>query len=155
MEQEFTIYGFTTRTNNKFEFEKRQDGHIAKLWNQFFQENITAQIPEQDGHEIIAVYSNYETDYRGDYDYTIGIKSRSTADVTGLQKLIVQAGKYLTLQSDRGPIYSVVPTLWTKVWDMNDKEIGGPRAYSTDYEVYGDEAKDPNNSVVFLKLGYK
>lgn len=153
MEKEFSLYGLTVRTNNKYEFEMRNEGKIAKLWGQFFAENITAKVPAPVGDEVIAVYSNYESDHNGDYDYTIGLKSSSDKTIPGLVSLKVSGGRYISLKTEKGPIYAVVPQLWQKVWQMNDQELGGKRAYDTDYEIYGSEARNPESAVIELKLG--
>jgi predicted transcriptional regulator YdeE len=41
------------------------------MWERVFKENLKGEIPNPTSEEIYAVYSNYESDENGDYDYFI------------------------------------------------------------------------------------
>ncbi|WP_268234762.1 GyrI-like domain-containing protein [Fictibacillus barbaricus] len=52
----------------------------------------------------------------------------------------------------KGPIPEVVIEAWQEIWDWSeDRE----RAYKTDFEVYGENAKDPQNSQVDIYISVK
>lgn len=113
------------------------------------------KIPEAVSSEIYAVYSNYESDFNGDYDFTLGLRSPTQKEIPGLNKVQIPEGNYVHLETEKGPSNKVVFELWQKVWKLSDKELGGTRAYKADYEVYGMSAVDPDNAVVDLLLGIK
>ena len=71
-QKEFSVIGIEARTNNSKEMTGT--GIIPKQWDRFFKENIPAKIPGKVDSNILVVYSNYESDNAGDYDYLIGVK---------------------------------------------------------------------------------
>ena len=58
------IIGIETRTTN-------QNGQAMKdiggLWNRFFSENIISKIPKAVNSNVYAIYTDYESDYTGEY----------------------------------------------------------------------------------------
>jgi predicted transcriptional regulator YdeE len=42
---------------------------------------------------------------------------------------------------------------WQKIWAMSDDELGGARSYTTDFEVYDERARDPQNTVLDIYIG--
>jgi predicted transcriptional regulator YdeE len=68
----------------------------------------------------------------------------------------VPGGKYAVVPSDKGSGFQVVPAAWQRVWQMEDeKQLGSPRAYATDFEVYGERAQNPQDAQVDLYIGLK
>ena len=54
--------------------------------------------------------------------------------------------------SEPGPPAEVVPALWRRVWKMTPGELGGRRAFRSDYEIYPGSG-DPQKTAVELHLG--
>lgn len=149
---EFYLIGIETRTDNQSEVTGQ--GEIPKMWQRVFQEGVQAKIQNLSGQEMYAVYSNYESDENGKYDYFVGYKVKDlNAIPAGLVGKKVLSGKYKEFETARGPIYKVIGELWMKIWKMTVQDFGGKRAFKTDYEVYGAEAADPNQAVVKVFLG--
>ena len=44
---------------------------------------------------------------------------------------------------------------WARIWKMPPAELGGRRAFVTDYEIYDERAADPANSQVDVYVGIK
>ncbi len=154
-QKQFTVIGIQIRTNNAE--ETAGQGKIPKQWEMFFKNNILGRIPSRADSNIVVVYSNYQSDYKGDYDYLIGAEVRDASDVpAGMVKQIVPAGKYAVVTTPSGQVGKVVSETWRKIWELEDgAQLGGSRAYKKDFEVYDERARDPNNSQVDICLGLK
>ncbi|MEL6412744.1 MAG: GyrI-like domain-containing protein [Bacteroidota bacterium] len=88
-------------------------------------------------------YSGYESDYRGSYDYLIGEEVSRISDVPpGYQSLLVPAGKYVKLTSEKSSMPQMLIELWQKTWLMPPEELGGQRAYNVDYEIHHAHSAD-------------
>ena len=59
------------------------------------------------------------------------------------------------LTTDRGPTAKVVPEAWARIWSLSKSQLGGDRAYKTDFELYGPEAANPQNAQVQIHVGLK
>ena len=66
----FKIIGISTRTTNK-DNQAQQD--LGNLWGQFFAENLLDKIPNKVSNEIVAIYTDYKSDFTEDYTAIIGI----------------------------------------------------------------------------------
>lgn len=149
-EKEFYLIGWESRTNNKAEFSG--DGVIGKIWERVFKENLRDQITNVVSDEIYGVYSNYESDENGDYDYFVGYKVKDLNHIPqGLNGKKILAGPYKKFETKKGPVYQVVPEMWRQIW----QDLKGKRAFKTDFEIYGDKAQDPNKAVVEIFIGTK
>ena len=149
---EFYLIGIEERTQNKDEMAG--NGKIPKVWERMFKEDIKTKVNNKIDEDIYAVYSNYESDENGKYDYFVGYKVDSLQKIPdGLKGKKVLSGSYKKLETAKGATYKVVGELWMKVWKMPKEELGGKRAFKTDFEIYGGKAKDPNNSIIELFLG--
>lgn len=86
---------------------------------------------------VVAVYSTYESDKDGEYNYLLGRKMGE--DETVPQEVAhrdVEAGSYLHLQFAGSVSPEAVVGLWRQVWEA--EHLGKiQRAYKTDFELYG------------------
>jgi predicted transcriptional regulator YdeE len=153
--KEFSVIGIQARTNNAREMTGA--GVISKQWNRFFAEGILAKIPNKTDSTIYAVYSDYASDRNGDYTFVIGAEVSGMAVIpAGMVAKKVPVGKYAVITSARGPVQKVVPQAWQEVWSLEDKsQLGGARAYRTDFEVYDQRSRDPQDSQVDIFVGIK
>ena len=71
----FDVIGIEARTNNAQ--EATADGAIGQQWQRLFTEGILDQIPDQTDESITVVYTNYASDWNGDYTYVLGAKVKS------------------------------------------------------------------------------
>jgi predicted transcriptional regulator YdeE len=150
----FDVVGMATRTQNSI--ESTENSRIAKIWNDFLSQNLAAKIPDKRGVDLIAVYSDYESDHTGHYGYLLGLPVASSLRLTpNLAVKHVLAGLYKVVTSKRGLVTEVVPEVWRRIWSMSPEELGGTRAYLTDYEVYDQRAADPENSQIDVYVGLR
>jgi predicted transcriptional regulator YdeE len=146
------IAGIQTRTTNAAELSGA--GKIAPLWQRFFADNLLAQIPHQTGNSLYAVYSNYQSDEYGEYDFLLGTQVTSVETLpSGITFAAIATGRYAVVTTEKGPVAEMVPGAWKEIWQMPAEELDGKRAFLTDYEVYGERATDPTNAVVEIHLG--
>ncbi len=152
---EFSVIGIQVRTSNAKEVTG--GGAIPKQWERFFKEGIADKIPNKVDSAVYAVYTNYASDYNGEYDFIIGMKVSSVSDVPpGMATKKVPKGRYAIVTSATGPVSQVVPQAWQRVYSLDDnKQLGGARAYKADFELYDQRSQNPQDSQVDLYIGLK
>ena len=119
---EFAAVGREARTTNAREMSGK--GAIGKLWSETPNANM-------------AVYSEYESDKDGEYNYLLG--TRTEPEYFQPRDLVergVEKGEYMLLKFE-GPVTpGAVVGLWQQVWDL-ERQGKIARAYKTDFELYG------------------
>lgn len=129
----FTIIGVTVRTSR--DAEAGGQGKIPELWQDAFTNGTLDQVPNKVGDGLVVVYSDYTP--AGEYNYTLGVKVSSADKVPdGMVKRVIPAGKYAVVQSEMGAPQDVIPAMWARIGKMTPQEMGGDRAYQTDFETY-------------------
>jgi predicted transcriptional regulator YdeE len=150
----FFMAGLATRTSNATEMSGR--GKIGDIWQSFLQPGLVAKIPNKIGVDLIAVYTDYETDHTGHYTYFLGLPIISAEALPGtLSVKHVSPGSYAVITSRRGPIKEVVREVWQRIWSMSDKELGGERAFLCDYEIYDQRSADPENAQIDVYISLR
>ena len=144
---EFMVVGISARTSNAKEMTG--DGVIGKQGGRLMHENFVSKIPNRSDQSIVAVYTDYASDYNGEYTFLLGARVTSDKDVpAGMVAKKVPAGKFAVFTSDKGPAPQVVPSLWMKINSLPKTAVGGDRTYRADFEVYDQRAADPQNMVM-------
>lgn len=152
LSQPIYVAGFQVRTNNAREMNG--DGEIGKLWGRFMQQNLAAQIPGRVGQTLIAVYSDYARNEKGDYSFLLGAPVANVDELpAGLAYRRIQPGTYAVIHTQKGDVSQVVPAAWQHIWAMTPEELGGRRAFTEDYEVYDQRSADPKNAQVEIHIG--
>ena len=155
-QQAFQVVGIEASTNNAK--EAGPDAVIGKLWQQFLSQNLLTKIPDRVDQSIIAVYTDYATDWRGQYTFILGAKVQPVSIPVipeGMVVKTVPAGKYAVFTSERGPVAKVVVETWKQIWAYYQVPANGQRAYRADFEVYDQRTADPNNAQVDIYVGVK
>jgi predicted transcriptional regulator YdeE len=146
------VAGFQIRTSNAEELAG--NGKIEQLWRRFFVENLGAQIPNRATEDLYVVYSNYESDENGAYDYLLGSPVTSIDNLpAGMTYAAIPAGDYAVVTTEKGPVKQVMQSAWRRIWSLSTAELGGRRSYLTDYEVYDHRAANPADAQVEIHLG--
>ena len=150
----FHVAGLAARTDNADEMSG--NGKIGNLWQEFLQSNLAARIPNKIGADLVAVYTDYETDHTSHYTYLVGVPVLSDESLpAGLTVKHVPAGRYAVFTSSRGPVQQIVPKIWQRIWSTSPEELGGTRAFQTDYEIYDQRAADPENAQIDVYIGLR
>lgn len=71
-QSEFVVVGISARTTNAQEMPG--GGVIGKMWQRFMSEQPLKRIPSRTDSNILALYTNYESDANGAYTFVIGAK---------------------------------------------------------------------------------
>jgi predicted transcriptional regulator YdeE len=149
----FTVVGFSVRTD----YQKEADGkgEIPQLWQRVMQEGSLESVPHRSDNNLIAIYTDYSSDEKGEYTYVLGVRVSSVDKVPdGMIQVNVPTGKYAIVDSEKGPLPDVMPKVWQRIWTMPAAELGGQRAFKTDFEVYP-EGFDWQDAQIAVHVGLK
>ena len=146
------VIGVRIRTSNLRELSG--EGKISALWQRFFEDNLLEQIPNRISDSFYVVYSNYASDEYGEYDYLLGSPVSSISNLpVGMTYEAIATGDYAVIATDKGPVAQVIQNKWKEIWSMPASELGGKRAFLTDYEIYDHRAANPADAQVEIHLG--
>jgi predicted transcriptional regulator YdeE len=148
--------GIKVRTNNKNEFDPKL-AKIASCAQKFFSQNLAEKIAYRLNPGItFCIYSEYESDYTGEYSYFIGEETDNIENIApDLNSLIIPPQKYIKFTSGTGSMPEVVINCWQKIWQMSPESLGGTRNYLADFEIYDERSKDPQNTILDIYIGIK
>jgi len=152
---EIKLIGITARTNNTNEMVSTQ-AKIGSTMQRYFHDQLPNKIPHRKKPaKTFCVYTNYESDFTGDYTYFIGEEVTSFARRTSneFQTLIINPQTYAKFTTQPGALPNVVIEGWQKIWQMSVQDFGQPRRYHADFEVYDERATNPNNAIVDIYIG--
>lgn len=145
----FKIIGLSICTSNKNQ-QAKQD--LGKLWEQFYGENLMNKIPNQLLKEVIAIYTDYKSDYTEEYTAIIGLPVSTLSNIPkGLIGREFAGDKFLKFTA-KGAMPQAVVNTWLSIW-QNDKALN--RKYSYDFEVYGADAQKGEDSEVDIYIAVK
>lgn len=108
------IKGKKIRTNNG------KIDEIIQLWSHVPQMQLSG--------EVYAVYSNYASNFKGDYDLLIGNERTNFPE-----SCTIQAGNYVEITVTDGTPENVGKA-WQEIW--GDANLESRRSYLTDFEYY-------------------
>ncbi len=145
---EFKIIGISVRTTNE---NQQAVKDIPLLWNKFFAENITSKISGKTADDIYCVYTDYVKDHTQPYTTIIGCRVDSLQHVPeGLVGKTIQTTNYMPFTAKGKMADMIVYNEWLKIWNANID-----RAFTADFEVYGQKAQDPENAEVDIFIALK
>lgn len=148
MTHAFKIIGIAVRTTNA---NGQAVTDLGKLWGQFMSETIS-NIPNAISQEIIAIYTDYESDYQGAYTAIIGKKVRSLDEIpNGMIGREFPTAKFQKFIAE-GEMPNAVVQTWKAIWEQ-DATLH--RAYDYDFEVYGEKSQNGNQSEVEIFISVK
>jgi predicted transcriptional regulator YdeE len=138
---EFYVIGIAVRTSN----ENGQSGvDIPKLWETFFNENIVDQIPNKLNSTIYCLYTDYVKDHTRPYTTVLGCRVENLSTIP--QHMVgktVGAASYIKYTAKGDLAAGIVFSEWLKIWESDL-----PRAFTTDFEVYGEKAQNSTQAEV-------
>lgn len=152
------LVGITARANNDSIF--KQDvtvNKVAETVYKYFHNAIAEKISNREKPGVTyCVYTDYESDYKGEYTYFIGEQVSSFEGIDNeLSSLTIPAQSYIKFTNHAGPMPDVCVDLWKNIWEMSDRQLGGGRAYIADFEVYDERAYDHQNVELDIYIGIK
>lgn len=150
------LFGIQARTNNLNEMNPLAS-KIMKTITQYHAQDYASRMPGRilSPRRIFCAYTDYESDHMGDYTFFIGEEVSSLASCPeDMTELRIPAQNYAKFTTDPGPMPLVVINAWQQIWAMNPKDMGGDRAYKTDFEIY-DENFNPGAAIIDIYIGLK
>lgn len=146
--ESFKVIGISVRTTN----EHGQAGiDIPALWNQFVTEGLITKIPNKIGDNIYCIYTEYEKDHTKPYTAILGCKVDNLDSIpTGLIGMTLDEGNYIKWVAKGDINKGMVFGEWTKIWNSDI-----PRAFTADFEVYGEKALNSENAEVDIFLAIR
>jgi predicted transcriptional regulator YdeE len=153
---EIKLLGILCRTNNTAEMNI-SSAKIAPTIQKYFRQAVGEEIPNRKNPgTTYCVYTDYESDFTGDYTYFIGEEVKFVGDsMEGFCSIIIPAQNYAKFTSKPGIMPEVCIDMWQNIWKMKSGELGGKRAYLADFEVYDKRALDPSKTVLDIYVGVK
>ena len=154
---EIKLIGISCRTNNTSEMNI-STAKIAPTIQKYFQQGLGKKIPNRKNPGTnYCVYTNYESDFTGDYTYFIGEEVNFVDHSLKKQfsAITIPAQTYTKFTSKPGIMPGVCIDMWQNIWKMESEELGGKRAYIADFEVYDNRALDLSKTVLDIYLGVK
>lgn len=151
---EIKLIGIKARTNNRAEnsFER---GKIFPCVQRYFHQELFNKIPnKKNPGTTFCAYTDYESDQTGEYTYFIGEEVFSLDEVpTDFETLVVPSQKYAKFTAGPGSLPGVLRDAWQEVWETPDSDLGGPRRFHTDFEVYDERASDHSRIIFDIYIG--
>lgn len=150
---EIKLVGITARTNNVSEMNPKT-AKIAPTIQKYLQNAMYEKIPNRKEGKTYCVYTEYESDFNGDYTYFIGAAVESFGELPeGYVEHIIPAQDYAKFTNDPGPMPLVCINMWQKIWQMSPQGLGGKRNYLSDFELYDERAANPLSVVLDIHIG--
>jgi predicted transcriptional regulator YdeE len=155
---EIKLVGITTRTSNKLLFEgDPETNQVAETVKNYFHNDLAKKIPNRNKiGTTYCAYTDYESDHTGEFTYLIG---ESVSSFDGISDeftcLTIPAASYIQLTNGPAPMPKVCIDMWEKIWRSTPEELGGTRAYTTDFEIYDDRSLDHMNVTLDLCIAIK
>jgi predicted transcriptional regulator YdeE len=153
--KEVKLVGISARTNNLSEMNP-QTAKIGLTMQRFFANETSSKINHKiNPNRILAVYTDYESDFNGDYTYFIGqeVERFDEVESIDLESMVIPEQDYVKFTSGPAQMPALVIDMWKGIWSMNDLDLGGKRAYKADFEVYDERSNDLSNATVDVYIG--
>lgn len=144
----FSVIGISVRTTNE---NNQSSKDIPALWNRFITEGIAGQIPNKTGSSVYCIYTDYEKDHTKPYITILGCKVLNLDTIPeGMVGKNFDEADYTTFVAAGNIHEGIVFNEWVKIWNSDL-----PRAFTADFEVYGEKAQNPENAEVDIFIAVK
>lgn len=146
--KQFDIIGIAIRTTNE---NQQSAKDIPLLWQRFMSEQLSEKIPNKTDDTIYCVYTDYEKDHTKPYTTILGCRVNDISKIpAGMVSSKIQAGSYELFTAKGNLMQGAIINEWMKIW-----EAPVQRVFTTDFEVYGEKAKNLENAEVPIFIAVK
>ncbi len=143
--QKFNVIGIAVRTSNENE---QAATDIPALWEKFMAEGIAEKIPNKTDHSLYCIYTDYEKDHTKPYTTILGCKVENLDIIPdGMVGKTFETATYKKYVAKGNILQGLVYNEWIKIWNA-----GLPRTFTTDFEVYGEKAQNPEDAEVDIYI---
>lgn len=144
----FKLIGIGVRTTNE---GQKADKEIAELWKRFMGENLLEKIPNKVDYTIYSLYTEYEDDHTKPYIAILGCKVNNLDEIPeGMVGKSFKGGTYIKTSAKGDLMKGLIVNHWVKIWEMDLD-----RAYTADFEAFGEKAQNPSDAEVDFYVAIK
>ncbi len=137
----FMIIGISVRTTNE---NNQAAKDIGDLWGKFMSENVLGAIPNKIDSSVYSIYTDYESDHTKPYTTILGCKVSNLQSIpNGMIGKSFDGGNYVKLSAKGDLMKGLIVNKWTEIWSMDLD-----RAFTADFEVFGEKAQNPNDAEI-------
>lgn len=145
----FKLIGISVRTTNQ---NNQVQEDLGKLWGQFSSENINEEIPNKISNEILAIYTDYQSNDTEDYTTIIGVPVSTLNEIpNGMIGQEFQPENFKKFIA-KGEMPKAVDDTWINIWEQ-DENLN--RKYTYDFELYGANCNKGTDSEVEIFVAVK
>ena len=143
------IVGLSARARNKI---GEPNIEIMNLWAKFMTKNISEQIKNKVSHNIYSIYTDYESNFMGEYTVLLGFAVEDLNDVPpDLVGRVFPEAQFEVIPA-KGAMPDAVIQTWIDIWN---KDSTLNRAYNYDFELYTENSQKGDQSVVDIYLSVR
>ena len=144
----FKVIGISVRTTNE---NNQAAKDIPVLWENLMNEDILNRIPNKTDNTIYYIYTDYEKDHTKPYTTILGCKVENLDHIPeGMVGKSFDGGDYIKFTTKGDLAKDLVINEWLKIWEMDMD-----RAFTADFEVYGEKAQNPSDAEVDIFIAVK
>lgn len=144
----FKVIGIAVRTTNE---HNKAATDITALWSRFMNEHVLEAIPNKIDNTVYSIYTDYESDHTKPYTTILGCKVTDLNTIPyGMIGKDLDGGNYLKLSAQGNLMEGLIIKKWLEIWQMDID-----RAYTADYEVFGEKAQNPADAVIDFLISVK
>lgn len=144
----FNIIGISVRTTNE---NNQAAKDIPVLWEKLIKENVQNNIPNRIDDTIYSIYTEYEKDHTKPYTTILGCRVENLDNIPeGMVGKSFDGGNYIKFTAKGNLTEDLVINEWFKIWNMDLN-----RAFTADFELYGERAQNPSDAEVAILIAVK
>lgn len=144
----FKVIGISVRTTNE---NNQAAKDIADLWNRFMNDKILDAIPNKIDNTVYSVYTEYESDHTKPYTTILGCKVENLDNIpNGMVGKLFDGGNYVKLSAKGDLAKGLIIKKWLEIWEMDIE-----RAFTADFEVFGEKAQNPTEAEIDFLIAVK
>jgi predicted transcriptional regulator YdeE len=153
---EIKLVGITARTNNASEMNPTTS-KIGLTAQTYFHGGLAEKIAHRKNPgTTYCIYTNYESDFTGDYTYFIGEEVTSFKDAgSEFETLSIPSQNYAKFTNGPEKMPDVCISAWQQIWAMSPSDLGEVRNYIADFEVYDERSRDLQNVTLDIYIGIR
>lgn len=144
----FKVIGISVRTTNN---NNQAAKDIANLWSKFMHDRYLEAIPNKIDNTVYSIYTDYESDHTKPYTTILGCSVENLNDIpNGMIGRSFNGGDYVKLSAKGDLMKGLIMNKWKEIWKMDLN-----RAFTADYEVFGEKAQNPTDAEIDFLIAVK
>lgn len=144
----FMVIGISVKTTNE---NNQAAKDIADLWGKFMNDKILEAIPNKIDNTVYSIYTDYESDHTKPYTTILGCRVENLNNIpSGMIGKSFDGGNYVKLSAKGDLMKDLIINKWLEIWEMDLN-----RAFTADFEVFGEKAKNLSDAEIDFLIAVK